>query len=200
MVDPKAGPAFDLCCDHGRIGFQALEKGASVTFNDREAHLVEALSSRLKRYHPELYPKAQFITGDAKAIKFPENSQVIVAGVGNDLIQKIAKTVPSDAGCQLILGIQKRSIELRRELRSLGWRLELERLCLEKGRFREVLKLSQTGDNINDIGIFHKEPKKLKLDFFQTLQKHVKSVQSLDKSTLDTLDMRIQDTKESPDL
>ena len=180
-IQPK-GLVYDLCCDHGLIGTSALEAGCQVIFNDREPQIIASLERKLESLR-KYRGRAWFWTGDAAQLHFKPNSQIVLAGVGNHLIAKVLKNINRKTNCRIILGIQKRSIELRQQLAAGNWLMESEHLVKEQGRFREVLVLSQSGVRIPPVGQFNDSPKLLKIEFYSELSKHLSVVQSVPPET-----------------
>ena len=192
MIDPLYGPVYDLCCDHGRLGLSALEKGAYVIFNDRERHLVDKVESNLSNHRPELISRARFQVGDASKINFPEKSQIIIAGVGNKLMEKIISRITPQQQCRLLLGVQRRSVELRSWLHGAGWKLECEKLAVERGRYREILQLSRQGHEIEAIGSFHESPPTLRLDFYNEMRRHFSMIRELPEGISHLLSSKVE--------
>jgi len=81
-------PLWDLCCDHGLLGFAAIESGkfSEVILNDAVAHVVEDLDRKLED------SPGRTILALAEQINEPLTGNVVIAGVGGEKIFKILKT------------------------------------------------------------------------------------------------------------
>jgi tRNA A22 N-methylase len=79
---PPSDHCYDMFCDHGKIGSEALKSGQCkhVTFVDVKNHLIE----NLKINHKE--KNSTYFTEDARRIHIKENSIVLLCGVGGNLI------------------------------------------------------------------------------------------------------------------
>ena len=194
-IQPK-GLVYDLCCDHGLIGTYALEAGCQVIFNDREPKIIAALEKKLESQR-KYRGRAWFWTGDAAQLHFKPNSQIVLAGVGNHLIAKVLKNINRKSNYRIILGIQKRSIELRQQLATGNWLMESEHLVKEQGRFREVLILSQTGGRIPPIGLFSDSPNLLRREFYSDLSNHLSVVQSVPLETKNSVKQLLSNLAEA---
>ncbi|SMF56261.1 tRNA (adenine(22)-N(1))-methyltransferase TrmK [Pseudobacteriovorax antillogorgiicola] len=194
---PDINQVYDLCCDHGQIGLAAALKGHQVTFNDREPVIIERLRRGIEIDHPSLIKLCRFHVGDARRIPFRSPCQIIAAGVGNHLIADICQSIQDKAGIRLILGIQKRSVELRIKLDTLGWRMVDENLCLEQGRFREVVVLESQGKPLAPIGAFECDSLESRYQFFTQLEQHLEVVRNIPPNILSLCRERRQECQPS---
>jgi hypothetical protein len=81
-------PIWDLCCDAGIIGRTAMDDdpAASIVFVDKRPHIVEALEARLAR-EPRYAGRHRVLIADIRQMPLPPSPvNLIVAGVGTNLI------------------------------------------------------------------------------------------------------------------
>ncbi len=146
---------YDLCCDHGRIGLEALPQAKKVCFVDQSEEALRALREAIPLLPAEEQRKTEVICSSAEALSLPdEASDVIIAGVGiQTTIAIIAALVPDDLrNHRLILAPQQASEALREYLRKRGWGLIAERVVEERGRFREVIVIEKSGKEVSAYG------------------------------------------------
>jgi len=79
-------PLWDLCCDHGLLGLEALESGLfpQVIFNDAVPHVLELLAPRLAGRED-----AKLVLSRAEDIPEILIGNLVIAGVGGEKIFKI---------------------------------------------------------------------------------------------------------------
>jgi len=79
-------PLWDLCCDHGLLGLQALTSGLfpEVVFNDAVAHVLEPLREQLGDFD-----NARVVHSFAEDIGEPLTGNLVLAGIGGEKIFKI---------------------------------------------------------------------------------------------------------------
>ena len=88
-------PTYDLCCDHGLIGYTAYETRniPEVTFVDQIEHITDDLRNKINTYasnHP-----FKIITAPAERIELTNQPvNVIIAGVHAQSIYNIIKHIP----------------------------------------------------------------------------------------------------------
>jgi tRNA (adenine22-N1)-methyltransferase len=73
---------WDLCCDHGYLGWAALASGnfAEIHFVDRVAPIIENLKRQIIPHDPTR--KARFHALGAETLQEPLTGTVVIAGVG----------------------------------------------------------------------------------------------------------------------
>lgn len=79
---------WDICCDHGYVGQVALRSGnfLGVHFVDKGIHIIEKLQKDLKNNnHAYFYPH------EAQLLRNPLNGNLIISGVGAQLILSIVR-------------------------------------------------------------------------------------------------------------
>jgi tRNA (adenine22-N1)-methyltransferase len=79
-------PLWDLCCDHGLLGLEALAGGrfSEVIFNDAVAHVLVDLKARLTGLSD-----ARIVHSLAEDIQEPLTGNLVLAGIGGEKIFKI---------------------------------------------------------------------------------------------------------------
>lgn len=77
-------PLWDLCCDHGLLGLQALNSGrfTEVIFNDIVPHVLEPLRRQVG-------DDARVICAPAEDIPEQLTGNLVLAGIGGERILKI---------------------------------------------------------------------------------------------------------------
>lgn len=83
----KGLPVWDLCCDHGLLGFRCYESGdfPEIYFVDRVPKIIDQLRTQFETYSPTIENKmikVQFHAVDAGALNQKITGNLIIAGVG----------------------------------------------------------------------------------------------------------------------
>lgn len=121
-------PTYDLCCDHGWIGYFALKYGISekVSFIDLRDHLVRSVEEKFKKFFTQSYSNGfdlHYRTQDVSTLKVPDKSpcNIILAGIGSELCKKsIASVIEScAAGTRFICQTNRSVLTLTAELTEL---------------------------------------------------------------------------------
>ncbi|MES2745557.1 MAG: tRNA (adenine(22)-N(1))-methyltransferase TrmK [Bdellovibrionota bacterium] len=145
---------FDMCCDHGLIGFGALSKVKEVVFVDQSAKALAPLNEHLKSLdRADLERIKVFVSaGELVSIAGYESSDFVIAGVGVTTVASIiASLFPEGLSHhRLILSPQQDSQPLRWYLNDRGFGLVDEYVVKERGRFREILVVEAQGSRIAD--------------------------------------------------
>lgn len=84
-------PFWDLCCDHGLLGEQALKQNLAsvVHFNDQVEHIMNSLIVRMQGVEG----KVVFHLKPAEMIDQEITGNLAIAGVGGNTLVKILKTL-----------------------------------------------------------------------------------------------------------
>jgi tRNA (adenine22-N1)-methyltransferase len=79
-------PLWDLCCDHGLLGLEALNSGlfSEIVFNDAVAHVLEPLRAQLGEFE-----NARVVHAFAEDIVEPLTGNLVLAGIGGEKIFRI---------------------------------------------------------------------------------------------------------------
>ena len=148
-------PVWDLCCDHGYLGFNAYESGnfPAIYFVDRVPSIMEQLKRRFEEHQdPSDMPSTQalFIPQAAEDLEGPLCGNVVIAGVGALTTQKILSRLSKRGNLRaerLLLCPQGADEKLSQVLCEIsGFAYELspdERKTIERGRVRKLLILNR---------------------------------------------------------
>lgn len=88
-------PVYDLCCDHGLIGFFAhkLKNVPKVIFVDQVRHIMDNLQAKIQKFEKD--KPFEVLCLPAESITLPETPvTIIAAGVYAPTIYKIIDEVP----------------------------------------------------------------------------------------------------------
>ncbi|MDQ3230415.1 MAG: tRNA (adenine(22)-N(1))-methyltransferase TrmK [Pseudobdellovibrionaceae bacterium] len=148
---------YDLCCDHGYIGFAAWDHKplAGLVFVDQSTNALRAVWETLRERNLMDDPRIQVITGVAEQLQIGDRpSDFVIAGVGIRTIVTITRTLfPKGLGPhRLIVCPEKNSLELRSFLKSQAYGLVAEDVVMEASRFREIIVLEEKGGPIHLLG------------------------------------------------
>lgn len=147
---------YDLCCDHGNIGLYLYQKKLCkyLYLNDQVDTICQDLEFKIKNVYSYIPSDVFILKKPCQTIKFKENSNIILVGVGINTIEPVLTNIPRN--CELILSSHTKPIELRAKLNP-KFSLISEHLIQENGQFYEVLKLTTYRDaEIPLIGSFEK--------------------------------------------
>lgn len=140
---------FDLCCDHGLIGFAALTHSPRVIFVDQSPQALKAVYERAATLEPHDRERIEIIEspGELLGIAGYGEADFIIAGVGiTTVVSLISALFPEHLGRhRLILAPQQSTIPLRWYLQERGFGLIEEKVVKERGRFREILVIEAEG-------------------------------------------------------
>lgn len=148
---------YDLCCDHGYIGFTAWDQKplAGLVFVDQSPNALRAVHEALHERQLKDDPRVQVITGLAEKIPIDARpSDLVMAGVGiRTIVTIIRELFPNGLGPhRLILCPEKNSLELRSFLQTQCLGLVAEDVVMEAERFREIIVLEEKGGPIHLLG------------------------------------------------
>lgn len=139
-------PVWDLCCDHGKLGLQALRSGQfpRVSFVDSASHLVEKIRDRLPA---EVAAKGGFFGVPAEKLPEPLSGTVVATGVGAHTLMGILRGQKLEGGAvprRFVLGPQRDEEKLKSWLAedpvfSRRYGLKCQVSVRERGRDRQVL-------------------------------------------------------------
>lgn len=95
-IPPGYDSAWDLCCDHGRLGMSLLEtrRTEQVHFVDRVTSIMAQLEQRLTAYGAENY---RLHIQDATTIELPAQGRnlAVLAGIGDEVTIAILSSASS---------------------------------------------------------------------------------------------------------
>lgn len=143
-------PVWDVCCDHGKLGQQALRSGQfpRVNFVDRAAHLIHPLRQKLG-----FDQRAQFFPVAAEQVNEEWSGTVVIAGVGAHLIKDIlSEVIPRAVRVQRwILGPHRHEEDLQKLLEAnlifhRQFHLQKEWSVTERDRARKFLVFDRVSD------------------------------------------------------
>jgi tRNA (adenine22-N1)-methyltransferase len=148
---------YDLCCDHGYIGFTAWDQKplAGLVFVDQSANALCAVHEALQARELTDDSRIQVIQGLAENIRLDVRpSDLVMAGVGiRTIVTIIRRLFPDGLGPhRLIICPEKNSLELRSFLQTQAFGLVAEDVVMEATRFREIIVLEETGGPIHLLG------------------------------------------------
>jgi len=146
MIEGDYTHIWDMCCDHGFLGMELLERGQpSVHFVDIQEHLVALVGAELERMSFDGQWHCHCC--DAASVDLPDESPqlVVIAGVGGDTcVDMVRSIVERHPGQQLefLLCPVRQMEHVRFELDALGLGLISDTLMLERGKYHEIMHLS----------------------------------------------------------
>jgi len=94
LENSKTGlPLWDICCDHGQLGLQALQNGnfSEVHFVDQVPHIIQKLENLVRRKQTSETPESYFYTQPAENLSRSVSGSVCILGVGGQKIEKILR-------------------------------------------------------------------------------------------------------------
>jgi tRNA (adenine22-N1)-methyltransferase len=137
-------PVWDLCCDHGKLGRQAVASGLfpRVCFVDSAAHLVERVRARLSAEGADA--SASFFGLAAEELPEPLSGTVVAAGVGAHTLMDILRGQTKSSPRRFVLGPQRDEEKLKIWLSedpdfSRRYGLKCQFSVKERGRDRQIL-------------------------------------------------------------
>lgn len=143
-----------MCCDHGLIGFGALDKAKDVVFVDQSAKALGPLNEHLKTLDRAILERIKvFVSaGELVSIAGYDSSDFVIAGVGVTTVASIVAALFPEglSNHRLILSPQQDSQPLRWYLSDRGFGLVDEYVVKERGRFREILVVEARGAPITE--------------------------------------------------
>lgn len=157
LVDADNTHFYDLCCDHGQLGFAIHEtkNPLNTTLNDRVKPICDKLSRKISTNQ---YSKINVLNQNASEIKLDINEYkfIVVAGVGGPLVINIIKNLMNQITNKdvFLLSPHTKIHEVRKFLIENSFELIKEHYCYENGKHYEMLKVRHgTKDsNISLIG------------------------------------------------
>ncbi|WP_086984412.1 tRNA (adenine(22)-N(1))-methyltransferase [Vibrio aphrogenes] len=142
---------WDCCCDHGFLGASLLQRNAAphIHFVDIVPTLMETVQQRLTHFFADA--ESQWSTYCLDVTQIPLNQYqgkqlVIIAGVGGDLMTEMVIALQSKfthLEMDFLLCPVYQQFLLRRTLIEMNMSLQHEHLIEDKGRYYEVLWVSQ---------------------------------------------------------
>jgi len=137
---------YDLYCDHGKMGEGLIDLGKPIYFNDRTAHLIDALKNSLgngRRLH--------FSSELAQDLSFKPHSLIIAAGVGGLLMIECFESWKAGHSKEVweslifLVCPAYYDIELRNYLRKASFCSLEEWICKERSRFYDIQVIKAKG-------------------------------------------------------
>lgn len=121
-------PLWDLCCDHGHLGLEALRSGRfpTVIFNDAAAHVLDDLRGQVGGQ------PARLLCARAEEIREDLTGNVVIAGIGGEKIYKILRAAGERLKARHIVLCPEKDAEWLATQDIPGYRL-IERLALPHG-------------------------------------------------------------------
>ncbi|WP_105902701.1 tRNA (adenine(22)-N(1))-methyltransferase [Vibrio gangliei] len=161
MIPTRYQHIWDCCCDHGFLGAALLERQAApyIHFVDIVPTLIADLTQRLEQFFPnspsQWTTQCQDVTTLALS-QYQGKQLVIIAGVGGDLMTDMVHALHqqfSHLDIDFLLCPVYQQFLLRDALIKMNMSLIEEKLVEDKGRFYEVMFVSQQApvDSSNTI-------------------------------------------------
>lgn len=145
---------FDVCCDHGYIGFSALKTAKKVVFVDQSPNALISVREHILSLSDtdRLRVEVHAIPGELIDLDGETSADFIIAGVGvTTIVSIVAALFPEGLGShRLILSPQQDSLPLRWFLREKGLKLAHESVVEERGRYREILHIGAEGVDVGE--------------------------------------------------
>ena len=137
-------PIYDLCCDHGLIGFHILstKNGSELVLVDQIPSIIKHLDGVVSRFGVGLPIKTKLM--DAAQVNLPmKNANVVIAGVGTRKTVSILKSLYPDGpkNHKLILNPNGDSNHLENYLLSSGWESTVS-FVEERGHRHRIISCS----------------------------------------------------------
>lgn len=134
-MTPPQPVCFDLCCDHGLIGFWMAEKkkAQKIVFVDQVPHITFALEKRCEQFANFPF---EVHTLDAREVNITAACNVIIAGVYTSTVLDIATNIAKGAqtSFQLICCPHSDDALLRENLEERGYHFDTKEAVSEKGK------------------------------------------------------------------
>ena len=125
LVDP-ALPVWDLCCDHGKIGYGVLTRHSAtpVVFVDRAVATVDRLERALER-NPSSAGRCQTLCADILQMELPGTPvNFVVAGVSSNVIVSFLGRLADRRGDRIICNTFQDATRLETRVLALGLRID----------------------------------------------------------------------------
>lgn len=191
----KSEISADIGSDHGIVVVELLKKGiATKTIaTDISDNSLEKLREKIPQLDKKISSKIEIRVGDGlKPLKKDEADQIIIAGMGGNLICKILVDYDSIFNLlspNIILSpIQDVEI-LRKYLNNNKFSIKNELICFEKGKYYHVLKCAKKQNHIDAYPI---DNSKRELSYLLGLQ----NIKRKDQVTLDYFNHLINKNKQ----
>lgn len=146
---------WDICCDHAKVGEWAWHSGQF-----KQVHLMDQsgpVISKLRQKWDFNINKVRLYQADARTFNWSSlQGQVVIAGVGDNTIVEIIKQTQNFESvdqCEFVICAHRSPQIVRAFLRRKNFGLIDECVVQERGRFREIFKVSlQSQTPIRDFG------------------------------------------------
>lgn len=193
---------WDLCCDHGLLGKQLLqkEKRGKVHFVDCVPSIMNKLEDELSLMSFDSKERFKCHTRDAHGVQLEgAHDTVAICGVGGQLAKSLVKSileVNKDFCGSFIISAHYHMYDLRKSLSQLGLMLESEYIINDNSRFYEVIHVSFQGEKVisptgSEMWNFQRE---IDCEYFRKLISHYErkahSSKSAKKIMNDYLDLK----------
>lgn len=142
MVSPHSRVA-DIGCDHGYVSIYLIEKGIAeqvIAMDVKEGPLRRA-REHIREAGFDAYIETRLSDG-AAALLENEADTAVLSGMGGRLMVRILKEAAEKTGKfeELVLQPQSEIFKVREFLIEDGYRIVLEDMVLEEGKFYQVIK------------------------------------------------------------
>jgi tRNA (adenine22-N1)-methyltransferase len=158
MVDPEVDYFYDLCCDHGKLGFSVFynkRPKQQTVLNDQIIGICEQIQTFIDTYIPNS-SLIKVTCQKAQAIEINPNVKnfITIAGIGGPLLLEILDSLNLNPSDTLLLSPHTKIHEVRKYLHDKNFSLIEERLIREDHQFYEMLKVTpnQEGEPVSLIG------------------------------------------------
>lgn len=160
---------YDLCCDHGKIGHLSLKENKEVYFVDQVQKITEKLSQKYSEFE-----KAKVICDSILNLRsFKENSSIIVAGVGANLLKSFLDLNIINESQEIIISTHSNQYIAYQAMLKAKLVRTNDSIIEDEGRFYEIFKC-QLGKNQEQVFINKDFPKykespyyRKQLDFYK---------------------------------
>ena len=141
---------LDIGCDHGFLGIYLTlnRSNIKVISSDINEKPLEKARENILKYHLE--NKIETRLGDGLSVMSNDVTTIVISGMGAENIINILKDIKKYTNVnKLILSPNNDFLLLRKEICKLGFKIENEKIVLEKGKYYLISKLVRGRDKIN---------------------------------------------------
>lgn len=147
---------YDICCDHGELGIAAANRSLAknIYLIDQVESIIESLKIKLKATDIPNGVAIIPICEDASKIpKKVSNSNLVLAGIGENTAIEILEKYEVDQTCEIVLCIHSDNFLLRKFLIENGLKTVDESIFEDKGKLYELIKISKmNGEQTTIVG------------------------------------------------
>jgi tRNA (adenine22-N1)-methyltransferase len=190
IVDDSYQEAWDLCCDHGKLGlaFLEAEKTKKVYFVDQVSSIISKLKRKIENIEQIEPSQYELLLLKAEDIKIKDKRSLIcICGVGGDVAINILKKISKKNDLRkhdILVSAQYHMFELRNFLKTNGFKAKKELLSFDGKWGYELLLLNLChGKEVEEVGrsLFNKEDSRHLL-YVNKIIKHYKNKSLKDES------------------